>query len=154
MAHYEKTVRLPHEASNLFELVSDIRHYPEFVRWIRSMRVSDEHQVDGAWHGLGEAQVGFRGFSERFATRVVADPKLMTIRANLVRGPFRYLDNYWTFHPLGSGETRVEFRIDYEFRNLVLKMLARNNIELAVRKIMDAFIAEADRRYARTAQAI
>lgn len=152
MAHYEKTVRLPHEAENLFELVSDIRRYPEFIRWIRSMKVSDQHEVDGAWHGLGEAQVGFRGFTERFATRVVADPKLMTIRASLVRGPFKYLDNHWTFHPLGTGETQIVFRIDYEFRNLVLKMLAKNNLDLAVRKIMDAFIAEADRRYARVAQ--
>ena len=51
-----------------------------------------------------------------------------------------------------TGETQIVFRIDYEFRNLVLKMLAKNNLDLAVRKIMDAFIAEADRRYARVAQ--
>ncbi len=154
MAHYEKTVRLPHEAENLFELVADIRRYPDFIRWIQSMKVSDEHEVDGAAHALGEAQVGFRGFTERFATRVVADPKFMTIRASLVRGPFKYLDNHWTFRPLSTGETQIVFRIDYEFRNIVLKMLARNNLDLAVRKIMEAFIAEADRRYARPAQLI
>jgi len=154
MACHEKTLTLAHDAGNLFELVSDIRRYPEFIRWIRTMTVSDVHEVDGAWHGLGEAQVGFRGFSERFATRVVADPERLTIRASLVRGPFRYLDNHWSFHRLESGETRIDFTIEYEFRNFMLKMLARNNLDLAVRKIMEAFIAEADRRYARTTQLI
>lgn len=134
----------------MFELVSDIERYPDFIRWIRSMRVSGRRQDGAASHCVGEAAVGFRGFSERFATTVDADGDAKRVRANLVRGPFKRLENVWTFQPQSTG-TRIEFEIDYEFSNLILRMLARNNFQLAVDKIMSAFINEADRRYSRTA---
>lgn len=115
------------------------------------MSVSGErNDADGVRHALGDARVGFRGFSERFATQVRADPSQRVVTASLVRGPFRKLENRWTFVPLESGATRVDFEIDYAFSNPVLAMLARANLGLAVRKIMDAFTEEAERRYQRS----
>ena len=99
----------------------------------------------------GEAAVGFKGFTEKFSTDVVADPKERTIRVDLARGPFRRLKNRWALNEHGADDTIVDFFIDYEFRNPVLAMLARANTELAVNKIMSAFKDEADRRYGRQA---
>lgn len=148
MPVYDTSLSVAHTPENLFELVSDIRRYPEFIKWIRSMRVSGEREAGGVHHSLGEARVGFRGFTEDFATTVAADPEALTIAADLVRGPFRRLHNRWRFEPAAGG-TRIAFHIDYEFSNLVLRMLARHNFRLAVDRIMSAFIAEADRRYPR-----
>lgn len=145
---YTTTLRVPHAPENLFDLVSDIQRYPEFIRWIRSMSVSGERQEGSIKHSLGEAAVGFRGFSERFATTVRADEEAGTVEANLVRGPFKHLKNAWHFSKTDGG-TEITFEIDYEFSNFVLRMLAKNNFQLAVDKIMGAFLAEADRRYAR-----
>ena len=150
MPRYTTTLKVPHAPENLFDLVSDIGRYPEFIRWIRNMSVSGERQEGSVKHSLGEASVGFRGFSERFATTVRADEDAGTVEANLVRGPFRHLRNAWRFSR-AEGGTEISFEIDYEFSNFILRMLAKNNFQLAVDRIMGAFLAEADRRYTRVA---
>jgi len=152
MPRYTTSPVLPYAADDLFELVADIRRYPDFIKWIRSMAVSGERtDAAGIRHALGDARIGFRGFSERFATAVTADPAARIVHASLVRGPFRTLENRWTFIPLDTGETRIDFEIDYAFSNPILAMLARANFGLAVSRIMAAFTEEAARRYPRTA---
>ena len=149
MPVFRTSVAVAHTADNMFELVSDFRHYPDFIRWFQSMRVTGEREVDGVRHSVGEAAVGFRGFSGRFTTRVSADPSARRVEANLVRGPFRHLQNVWEFTPEEDGTTRIDCMVDYEFSNFILRMLAKNNFHIAVDRIMDAFLAEADRRYPR-----
>ena len=95
----------------------------------------------------GEADVGFKGFSEVFATDVRANPDHRTIEVELAHGPFKKLRNSWKLKPKTDDETIIDFFIDYEFRNPVLSLLARANTELAVTRIMKAFREEADRRY-------
>ena len=148
MPRLSEQILLAHEAEQLFDLVRDIRRYPEFIRWITAMRVSDESDDgQGAYRCVGEASVHFKGFDETFATTVQADKSRRTIDVALARGPFRHLRNRWQFDPQGEGRTRVHFFIDYEFKNPVLGLLARSNSRLAVDKIMAAFRAEADRRF-------
>lgn len=111
------------------------------------MRVSGEREEGSKSHKLGEAVVGFKGFSERFATNVVSSRPDYTVDVSLVRGPFRRLENQWKFVSEGNGYTRVQFYIDFSFSNPVLRMLARANTDSAVAGIMQSFISEADRRY-------
>lgn len=148
MPRVSEQVLIPHRAEDLYELVRDIRRYPEFIKWIRAVAVSDENtNADGVYSCLGEASVHFKGFDERFATHVHADPQARKIDVKLARGPFRHLRNRWQFDPREDGKTRVHCFIDYEFKNPVLSLLARTNSRLAVELIIDAFRAEADRRF-------
>jgi len=150
MPRVSEQVLIPHSAENLYELVRDIRRYPDFIKWIRSVSVSDERQDEsGAYSCLGEATVHFKGFDERFSTYVSADPSARKIDVKLARGPFRHLRNRWQFDPREDGKTRVHCFIDYEFKNPVLRLLARTNSRLAVELIIDAFREEADRRFVR-----
>ena len=145
----EKTLQIAHTPENLIALVSDIAKYPDFIRWITAMRVSREREEDGVRHALGEAIVSFKGFREQFSTKVETHAEARHIKVELVRGPFRKLENRWRFRPLPNGKTEVTFFIDYEFRNIILAMLARNNFDKAVQRIMEAFITEANKRYVR-----
>jgi coenzyme Q-binding protein COQ10 len=138
---------VPHPADDLFQLVRDIRRYPDFIKWISRMRVLDESAGTEPYHCLGEAAVSFKGFEQTFSTHVSADRAARQIEVELHRGPFRRLRNRWTFIPQGPDRTRIHFFIDYEFRNPVLGMLARSNGRTAVTRIMAAFRAEADRRF-------
>ncbi len=149
MPKVSEQVLIPHSADNLYELVRDIRRYPEFIKWIRAVAVSDEQgSADGPYSCLGEANVHFKGFDERFSTYVSADPVTRRIDVKLARGPFRHLRNRWQFDPREDGRARVHCFIDYEFKNPVLGLLARSNSRFAVDLIIDAFRAEADRRFA------
>ena len=148
MPRVSEQVLIPHSADNLYELVRDIRRYPEFIRWIRNVEVSEENgAADEPYACLGKASVHFKGFDEQFSTYVTADPSARKITVNLKRGPFRHLRNRWQFDPRDETKTRVHCFIDYEFKNPVLGLLARTNTRMAIERIIGAFRTEADRRF-------
>ena len=147
MAQFSKSVRLPYTPAQCFELVGDIRRYPDFIKWITAMRVSEETDLgEGKSSCLGEAVIGFKGFTERFSTRVTKDPGAGSVVASLVKGPFRRLKAEWTITPQERG-TDVRLHIDYDFKNPFISMLAAANHDTAVEKILGAFLAEGRKRY-------
>ncbi|WP_420432476.1 type II toxin-antitoxin system RatA family toxin [Hyphobacterium sp.] len=143
-----ETIRVRHAASDIFALVSDVERYPEFVPYITNLRIigrsSDE---DNDRHFIAEALVRYKIARERFVTRVDADPQTLEINVNLVKGPFRTLDNCWRLTPLADGSTQIDFSIKFEFANMVLGMLLNANKDRAVRTLIRHFVEEADRRY-------
>lgn len=146
MTKFHRTVRLDHKPENLFDLVSDIKKYPDFIRWIISMdvdQISDNGPVEVK---VGTARVGFSGFTETMSTEVETNSEERTIKVTLIKGPLKHLENTWHFKAADGG-CDIDFFVDFEFRNLLLRALASANFELAVNRIMTAFIAEADRRY-------
>lgn len=148
MPRFAKSVRVPYRPGDSFALVSDIARYPDFIKWITAMRVSDVRETgEGVREFLGDAAVGFKGFVERFSTRVVADMPKGRVTASLVRGPFRRLRAEWQITPLESGGSDIGLEIDYEFRNPIIGFLAAANHDLAVERILDAFLLEARKRF-------
>ena len=147
MAHFSKSVRLPYTPEQCFDLVSDIRRYPDFIKWITAMRVSEEAVLgDGASSCLGDAVIGFKGFTERFSTRVTMTPADGSVIASLVKGPFRRLRAEWKIAPRERG-TDVQLDIDYDFKNPFIGMLAAANHDIAVERILNAFLEEGRRRF-------
>ena len=151
MPTYQTALDIPHTPDNLFDLISDVERYPSFIRWIRRLRIVSGDARPPEADFVAEADVGFKGFSERFATRVEAVKTQKTIRVSLVRGPFKRLNNLWRIEETAHG-SRVSFSIDYVFSNPILAFLAKSNLNRAVNAIMNAFLSEADRRYPRVAR--
>ena len=150
MPRVSEQVLIAHDADDLYGLVLDIRRYPEFIKWITRVDVAQEQgDRTDSYTCLGTASVRFSGFDEKFSTYVKGDPVARKIDVKLESGPFRHLRNRWQFDPREDGKTRVHCFIDYEFKNPVLRLLARTNSRLAVEKIIDAFRIEADRRFVR-----
>jgi len=144
---HHQSLDVPYTPGQLFELVSDIGRYPEFIKWIKALRVSAPRTENGLHTCVGEAVVGFKGFTESFSTAVEAHAANRTVRVKLVRGPFRKLENAWQFRDNGQGGATIDFRIDYEFSNMILRALASANRDAAIDRIMSAFLDEAKRRY-------
>lgn len=146
-AHHVERV-LPYTPGQLFELVGDVRRYPEFVPWIISMRAG-EARPDGEGGDVLEAEagVGFSFLTERFATTVRRDAPARRIDVGLIRGPFRRLANSWRFedHPRGC---RVVFDIDFAFKTRLLDALLVANFDRAVGKLIACFEARAAQLYA------
>ena len=148
MPQFSKSVRVPYTTVQAYSLVSDIHAYPNFIRWITALRTSNERKgKDDQTVCDADVVVGFRGFVERFSTRVTVAPNERRVDAALIRGPFRRLEAHWKIDPRGDAMSDVSLVIDYEFRNMLIGMLARANHDMAVDKILGAFLAEADRRY-------
>lgn len=148
MPRFTKTLRVPYGPPQCFALVSDIARYPDFIKWITALRVSEVRVAGpGVTECLGEAVVGFKGFTERFTTRVVADEPAARVTASLVRGPFRKLFAEWRITESVHGASDVSLEINYEFKNPIIGFLAAANHDLAVDRILNAFLEEARRRY-------
>jgi coenzyme Q-binding protein COQ10 len=148
LSTHRETLELPYRPEDLFDLAADVGRYPEFITWIQSLKLISEEETPEREQCRAEVSVGFKGFRETFVTDVDARRNEMAIDVSLVRGPFRKLSNTWRFSP-GPKGARVEFTIVFEFRNFVLQALADANKAYAVKRVIDAFVAEAGRRYPR-----
>jgi coenzyme Q-binding protein COQ10 len=89
---------------------------------------------------------------ERFTSRVMLKPP-RRIDTTYAEGPFRYLNNYWTFEPVAAsakcprGGTMLVFYIDFEFRSKVLQSLIGVLFNQAVRRMVAAFEDRAKQLY-------
>jgi coenzyme Q-binding protein COQ10 len=147
LAVHRVTRILPYQPAQLAELVADVRAYPDFVKWVTSMRTwNPREEAPGVSLIDAEASVGFSFLKERFSTWVRHDRNLPRVEVGLLRGPFRNLKNRWDFHPDPAG-TRLEFMIDFAFKSPILNAMLQANFDLAVGKLIASFEAEAKRRY-------
>ncbi|MES1197165.1 MAG: type II toxin-antitoxin system RatA family toxin [Pseudomonadota bacterium] len=143
---------LPYAPADLCRLVGDVRAYPSFIPWLKTMRILEEHEkLEGGWEGKAEAIVGWRAFEERFTSQIRCEPAKGEVDVSLVRGPFRALENRWRFEPHERG-ARVRYWISYEFKNPLLQTAVSANREKLAARIMDAFVKEAQRRLGKQLQ--
>src|ERR1700730_3957996 len=149
MPRFTTTRRVRHSASDMFDLVADIEHYPEFVPLCRSMKISQRRTIGEGIETLrSEMTVAYKMISETFVTRVTLDKPRLQIHVQYLEGPFRQLENRWTFRPLGDNACEVAFFISYEFRSRTLGFLMGSMFDTAFRKFADAFERRADAVFA------
>ena len=145
MPRFSTTRRVRHSASDMFDLVADIEHYPEFVPLCRSIKVGQRVQKgEGVETLRSEMTVAYKMISETFVTRVTLDKPRLQIHVQYLEGPFRQLENRWSFRPRGENACEVEFFISYEFKSRMLGFLMGSMFETAFRKFADAFERRAD----------
>ncbi len=153
MPSLETTRRIAHSAADMFALVADVERYPEFVPLCEGLRViRREAQADGEMI-IAFMTVAYKLFRESFTSRVRLRPADGVIIVDYLDGPFRRLDNRWTFTPVSETESRVKFYLDYEFRAKPLQVLMGSIFDHAFRKFADAFEARADEVYGRRRRA-
>lgn len=145
-----KTQRIvPHPPRAMFDLVADVERYPEFLPLCESLKIHSRGQLaDGGEEVVASMTVGYGPIHESFTTRVRLDRAGQRILVSYVDGPFRHLENTWTFHAHPKG-CRVDFSIIYEFRSMALGMVMGAMFDRAFRKFADAFEARADVVYGR-----
>ncbi len=138
---------LPYRPDQLFALVGDVERYPQFVPWVTGLRAWNRRTREGGAVTLdAEAQVKFSIVRERFATRVRLDAQARTIEVSLISGPFRRLENRWSFKPEPEG-VELTFEIDFEFGSRFLQGLLAANFEKAVTRLVSCFEDRAEDLY-------
>ena len=128
-----------HSPEQLFELVADVRRYPEFLPWCLASRI--RNQTDSAL--VADLIIGFQVFKEQFTSYIQMDRDALVIKVEYAEGPFKYLTNRWKFiqHPDGC---MIDFYVDFEFKSRLLQTVIENLFTEAVRRMVSAFEARAD----------
>jgi coenzyme Q-binding protein COQ10 len=148
MPQFSTKRHVQHSASDMFALVADVEHYPEFVPLCRSLRVR-KRSADANGRGviIADMTVAYKLIYETFTSRVTLDRAELEILVEYLEGPFRKMNNRWRFHPSGQGACDVEFFISYEFRSRALGLLMGAMFEAAFRRFSAAFERRADQIY-------
>ena len=144
MPSFRITRRVAHSPEQMYDLVADIERYPEFLPLCESLRVLRRQEgPNGVPVLVAEMGVGYKAIRERFTTRVTLDRPNLRIVAEYIDGPFRHLENRWSFKPAPDGGCNVDFFITYEFKSFALGLLMGKMFDRAFRMFTDAFEARA-----------
>jgi coenzyme Q-binding protein COQ10 len=136
---------VPFAPERMFALVADLRSYPEFIPNCRAMDVRPDPVTPDTVQ-FARMTLSFGPVTQAYTSRVAFDPARRTIDAQATDGPFSHLVSQWRFEPEGSG-ARIHFDIDFKISNPLIAAVAEPAFAAKQREIMDAFVAEAERRY-------
>lgn len=133
---------VPYSAEQMFDLVADVARYKEFLPWVIATRVRSDSETEM----IADMVVGFKSFRESFTSRVTKRRPEM-IDVIYVDGPLRDLDNEWHFADLPDGGCRIDFSVEFTFKNRMFEAIAGQYFDRAFRKLVSAFEARAEELY-------
>ena len=143
MPRFQSSREVPFTPQQMFDLVADVEAYPQFLPLCEDLHIRRKvKSAEGLDVLVADMAVGYKAIHEHFTTRVTLDPDQHQILVAYLEGPFSHLDNRWQFLPSETG-CKVQFYIEYEFRNRMLGVLMGAMFDKAFRKFSEAFEARA-----------
>jgi len=147
MPSFRSTRPVKHTPTQMFALVADVESYPEFLPLCEDLRIMRRAQSgEGIETLVAMMTVGYKAIRESFTSRVELDHPRLRIEVEYVDGPFKFLENRWTFRETPTGSD-VEFYINYEFKSFSLGLLMGAVFDKAFRKFAEAFEERANEIY-------
>ena len=114
MPKFNSCKLVKHSPQKMFDLVANVEDYPLFLPMCEALTVTDRKVKGDKTLILASMTIGYKLIRETFTTRVFLQQAEKKIDVEYVEGPFKHLENHWTFHETESDDaTKVEFFIDY-----------------------------------------
>ncbi len=136
--HIQRSALLPYPAQALYDLVNDVKRYPEFLPWCSGSTVLEESET----HMRAKVEVAKGGISQHFVTRNVLVPG-QSIEMNLEEGPFSQLHGLWVFKPLGEKACKISLDLSFEYSGALVKATLGPLFNQAANTLVDAFCQRA-----------
>ena len=143
--HVEKRT-MPYTAQQMYDLIADVGAYPQFLPWCAAARIRKRAQRSDAEIVDAELVISFKVFREKFGSRVTLLPNDQKIDVEYLDGPFRYLNNHWSFTNCEGG-CEVDFFVDFEFKSKILQSIIGVVFGEAMQRIVGAFETRANALY-------
>ena len=140
---------MPYSATEMFDLVADVEQYPKFFPLCEALRVRSRERKGDVEVLVAVMDMGYKAIRETITSRVTLDRRTLSVKVELIDGPFRQLDNRWTFVDRPGGATDVTFFMSWELKSFVLQMLVGGLFDTAFRRCVSAFEARAREVYGR-----
>lgn len=149
MKHVKKSVLLWYAPHEIYELVTDVASYPQFLPWCESVDILSR-DAEGLTARL---HLAYSGIRHAFTTKNVQVPDT-SVHIGLVDGPFSLLDGLWRFVPLclpgGAVEggpasaCKIDFELRYAFSNGVLEAAISPVFDRIADTFVDSFVRRAE----------
>ena len=145
MKTVSKSVLIWYSPEEMFDLVTAVEKYPEFLPWCDRARVVEEDSTGM----VAEVGIAFGGIRQSFVTRNTHEPG-RRVQMHLLKGPFSRLEGDWQFLPVGDGSQRackVELKMNYGFGSAALAAVVGPVFGRIAGSLVDAFVKRAEQVY-------
>ena len=142
MVKYSVTKRLNHSNTQMFDLISDVGKYPDFLPWCISTNIYNKSNDIF----YSDMEIGFKLIKESFTSKVtVIESK--KVYSEAISGPFKKMNNIWEIDYVSDKECEINLSIEFEFKSFLLQNIIGKLFENASKKMIIAFEERADILY-------
>lgn len=142
MKKIARSALLPYSAEQVYNLVNDVKSYPEFLPWCGGSEVM--YQTES------EMQAGVTiskaGIKQSFVTKNQLVPGKRIVM-HLVDGPFKSLRGEWEFKALDEDACKIKFEVEFEVSNRLLNLAIGPIFEQIATTMVDSFCERAKQVY-------
>lgn len=143
MPTHAEVKTLPYSPEQMFDLVADIDRYPEFLPWCLDANIWEREGNTV----MADLVIGYGPVREKFTSRGTLE-RPGHIHVEYLKGPMKHLSNHWRFLPSNPDACVVDFFVDFEFKNPILRQLMGVFFNEAVKRMVSAFELRARQLYA------
>jgi len=138
----ERSALVTYTPAQMFALVNDVARYPDFLPWCVGVRVEEVSSTER----IASMKIARGVLQTEFTTRNTLLPDAQ-IHMQLMHGPFRDLTGLWQFEAIGARGSRVQFKVQFEFKNRLTAAAFDAVFETLCGSIVDAFAQRAQKVY-------
>ena len=126
----------------MFELVSNINDYSNFLSWCDTSSILNEtgNQITAS------VQINKNGFKQGFTTINTSSP-FESIKMELFDGPFDKLSGEWRFESLGDNASKVYLDLEFSFKSRITDITMSPLFKSIANSQLDAFVERAKQIY-------
>lgn len=142
MTSISRSALVEYSAEQMFDLVNDIEHYPQFMQGCVSAKVLSQSDTEL----VGELRLAKAGISQQFTTKnTLLRPE--RIDMSLVEGGFKNFAATWTFDALTTNACKVSLMMEFEFKSGLMGFAAEKLFSSSANNLVDAIVQRAHEVY-------
>ena len=147
MPKQEEKQLVAYTKDQMFDLVSNIDEYKEFLPWCNDSKIISRERFDDYEVVIADLEIGYDQFVYTYRSEVKLSKDKSFINVKNLDGPFKYLTNEWKFADIDENNSEIEFMIDFELNLSLLNVLMKKFFNLAFQRMVSAFIDRAKEIY-------
>ncbi|MCH1542165.1 MAG: type II toxin-antitoxin system RatA family toxin [Alphaproteobacteria bacterium] len=128
------TRQSPFTAQQMFDLITDVDRYDEFIPYCTAARVRERTDTEM----LADLAIGYKMLRETYSSRIELAASPLTVTVHQAKGPFRHLFNQWVLEDTETGCT-VHFELQFEFAVPLLRRIIQPIMNRVVERFVAAF---------------
>ncbi len=142
MPRIQRSALVPYTAQEMFNVVTDVPHYDEFLPWCGGARIL-QREGDEV---IAQVDIAFKAVRQSFTTKNIYDEgKQITMR--LEKGPFSSLSGVWQFIELDEHASKILFDLEFDFSNRLAGAVIGPVFSIIANGMVDAFHQRAVEMY-------
>lgn len=142
MPSVNKSALVPFSARAMYDLVNDVESYPQFLPGCVETKLLESSDS----HMRASLLVSKAGVKQWFSTKNTLVPA-KRVDMELDDGPFKYLRGGWVFTELSDDACKIEFKLDFEFKNKLVALAFGKVFSALTASLVNAFIDRAKQIY-------